>query len=165
MGSRGPQPKPTYLRLLENNPSGKPFNPDEVKVPLVKTLKPPGWFTPDKTKIWEEVCDELAAMKGLSSVVYQLLVLYVDTLCENKRLIQKMQGAKDSVYPTKYGLDENGKKVPIKLSSVPWYNQLIAQKKLALVFATHFGMTPSARARIVFLGSSADDGRDEDPFN
>lgn len=29
MGKRGPKPKPSYLRLLEGNPSGRPINLDE----------------------------------------------------------------------------------------------------------------------------------------
>lgn len=29
MGKRGPKPKPSYLRLLEGNPSGRPINFDE----------------------------------------------------------------------------------------------------------------------------------------
>lgn len=29
MGKRGPKPKPTYLRLLEGNPSGRPIPTDE----------------------------------------------------------------------------------------------------------------------------------------
>lgn len=162
MGSRGPQPKPSYLRLLEGNPSGRPFNPNEAKVPLVKALPCPPWFNVPRQHLWAEVCHELSSMGGLTSADYQMLVLYVDTLAETERLMKKMQELPDSVMPVQ-GYDKDGKPITKGVKSLAWYSQLMNQKRLALVFATHFGQTPSARARIVFLGNGGDAGN-PDPF-
>jgi len=38
---RGPPPKPTYLRILEGNPSKRPLNRNEPQPPPVETLDPP----------------------------------------------------------------------------------------------------------------------------
>jgi len=166
MGARGPQPKPSYLRLLEGNPSGRPFNPAEAKVPVVKEIPCPAWFNQARQYLWTAVCRELASMGGLSTVDYQMLVLYVDTLTECERLMQKFQ-TYDSVAPVRCAgpLDEDGKPTEITkgIKALPWYAQLMQQKTLALRFASHFGQTPSARARIVFLGNGTD-ANPKDPF-
>lgn len=86
-----------------------------------------------------------------------MLVLDVDTVAETQRLMQEMQDMPDSVIPIK---GEDGRLKSIK--SIPHYHQLVAQKSLALRFASHFGQTPSARARIVFLGE--DGAIEDDPF-
>ena len=161
MGARGPQPKPSYLRLLEGNPSGRAFNPAEAKVPLTKNLPCPEWFDQVRQYKWSEVCHELASMGGLSQVDYQMLVLYVDTLADTERLMKKCLGLPDSVTPI-IGYNKEGKEVTKGVKGLAWHSQLQNQKRLALLFATHFGQTPSARARIVFLGSM--DGNKEDPF-
>ncbi len=154
MGARGPQPKPTYLRQLEGNPSGKPFNPAEAKVPTVLELTPPSWFDLAKRRKWNEVCAELAVMGGLSSVDYQMLTLYVDTLSELERIMKKMQEVGETSYSIR-GVE--------KTSSS--FQQAVTLKTLALRFAQVFGMTPSARARIVFLGSGGGEEKpDNDPF-
>lgn len=177
MGARGPQPKPSYLRLLEGNPSGRPFNPSEAKVPVVTTLEPPAWFSADRKAIFNDVCRELSAMGGLSTVDYQMLVLYADTIFQTKQLILRTQAIDNATTLSpkyEYVKDENGnvvrnpdgtpKQQAVAMKPNPWFNQLVTQKKLALLFATHFGMTPSARARIVFLGNGGNDP-DKDPFD
>lgn len=162
MGARGPQPKPSYLRVVEGNPGGRPFNPLEAKVPLVKELPCPAWFNAPRQRLWKAVCHELASMGGLSSADYQMLVLYVDTLAETERLMQKMQELPDSVMKVR-GYDKEGKPFVKGVRSLAWYPQLLNQKRMALIFATHFGQTPSARARIVTLGNNGDAAKD-DPF-
>lgn len=177
MGARGPQPKPSYLRLLEANPSGRPFNPSEASVPLSQTLEPPAFFSAARKTIWAAVCKELAAMGGLSSVDYEMLVLYVDTLFMARQLILRTQAIENNTTlnpKMEYVRDEKGnilknpdgslRQEAVAMKPNPWFNQLVTQKKLALLFASHFGMTPSARARIVFLGNSGNDP-DRDPFD
>ena len=41
---RGPPPKPTYLRILEGNPSKRPLNRNEPQPPPVETLDPPDYL-------------------------------------------------------------------------------------------------------------------------
>jgi P27 family predicted phage terminase small subunit len=157
MGERGPKPKPTFLRILEGNPGKHPMPPGEPQAPRVSSLPVPEWFDEDRAALWADVTHELALMNGLSRVDYQILVMYVDTIAECHRLSKKLIALKDSVM--KYGPE--GKKRNIK--SIPYFHQLVAQKQLALKFAAQFGMTPSARARIVVLGDAK---REEiDPFD
>lgn len=160
MGERGFAAKPTHLRVLEGNPGKRPFNPVEAKVPLVKKLPVPEYFDAERRRIWNEVCDELANMNGLSSVDYQMILLYVDSVADCQRLIKKMIELQDSIVPV---IGKDGKPRGVKTS--PYFSQLIAQKTVALRFANHFGMTPSARARIVFLGNAGgENDRVKDPF-
>lgn len=170
MGARGPQPKPTYLRVLEGNPGKRPFNPHEAQVPIAQTLPPPRGFTEAKITIWNEVCEDLAAMRGLSKVDRKMLALYVDTLYECERLIEKINSCPDSVIPV-YGRErelnpKTGKmeRVAIGMKTLPYTQQLRSQKEIALKFAMHFGMTPASRAKIVFLGNGGKP-TEADPFD
>lgn len=169
MGLRGSAPQPTALRKLNGNPGKRPFNPNEPKVRLVDKLDPPADFSERKKHVWFEVTRELAAMRGLSPADYQMLVLYVDTLAECQRLIQKINSFDDSVIPvmSPTKVDKNGDPLIIGMKTLPYTQQLKAQKELALRFAMHFGMTPSARSKIVFIGTlgGTGTGNIEDPFD
>ena len=160
MGLRGPKPKPTYMRLIDGNPSGKPLPKNEPHPDKVTALAPPKWFDARRITIWDEICAELAAMNGLTRCDRQMLVLYVDTLAEAERLAIKLQDATDSVCPIK-----NYKGEVVGVKTLPWVHQLKAQKEIALKFAGHFGMTPSARSRVVFLGASGLPSFEDDPFD
>lgn len=173
MGKRGPKPKPTYLRVLEGNPSGRPIPNNEPSVPLMPDLPHPDWFDERRQKIWKEVCAELAAMRGLSFVDRQMLTLYVDTLAETQRLAIKMQFSSDSIMPVSQMSPqfdpETGKFLGMKkeiksVKSTPYVQQLIQLKNMALRFAAHFGMTPAARSRVVFLGNGGEVLDELDPF-
>lgn len=150
MGARGPQKKPTYLRILEGS-THKIKNPAEPLAPTVKALTPPEWFNPDRVRIWNEVCAELSVMNGLSKVDYQMLVLYVDTLSECERQMKIMQDLPNEII-------SDGERV----LRGKWSVSLLNHKKMALAFAAQFGQTPSARARIVQLGKDGDNNGD--PF-
>lgn len=161
MGDRGPKAKPTYLRILEGNPSRKPMPPGEPQVQPVAALPAPEWYDEPRIELWNDVTQELARMNALTRVDYQMLAMYVDTIAECHRLSKKMIALKDSVM--KYGPEDKEGKGKRNIKSVPYFHQLIAQKQLALKFAAQFGMTPSARARIVILPNG---NREEvDPFD
>lgn len=155
MGDRGPKAKPTYLRILEGNPSRKPLPPGEPQAQTVTALPAPDWYDEARIDLWNDVTQELARMNALTRVDYQVLVMYIDTIAECHRLSKKMIALKDSVM--KYGTEKKN------IKSVPYFHQLIAQKQLALKFAAQFGMTPSARARIVILPNG--NKEEVDPFD
>lgn len=159
MGKRGPQPKPTHLRLLECNPSGRALPNREPEVPKALKVPAPWKFQGDRLTIWNEVCEQLAAMKGLSPVDTKMLALYVDTLFRLDRVAEQLDEFATNTMSIKgpTGLAQNAK-------TIPQFNQWITLSTQALRLAQNFGMTPSARARIVFFGSATGDPKD-DPFD
>lgn len=163
MGKRGPAPKPHYLKMLHGTLNVSRDNPSPPPVPIDDSLQPPDWFDADRVNIWTSVCSELAAMKGLTRCDYQMLVMYVDSIAECHRLMKKMMALQDSVMVPKT-VDKNGKEYKKTPKQVPYYPQLLQQKQMALRFAVHFGMTPSARARIVFLPKDGEGEGENDPF-
>lgn len=173
MGSRGPKPKPNYLRIFEGNPSGRPLR-NELPAPKTDSLPCPEWLDERAAKIWHEVCAELAAMGGLSFCDRQQLALYVETLADCQRLAQKLIQMGDTVIPTKSEVPEFDQttgafiRMVTKVTGIksnPYFAQLQSQKRLALSYAGQFGSTPAARNRVTFLSNGAEVLTNDDPFD
>lgn len=161
MGKRGPQAKPTHLRLLEGVPGHRPLNDREPQVPTVQELPPPQGFEGLRAEIWKEVTSDLATMKGLSPVDTRMLMSYVDVLYR-LILVGKQLDLVSSYSATL--TDLHGR--PRSTKTLPEFQQYLQLTAQALKMAQNFGMTPSARARIVFFGNGGGK-RDEDidPFD
>jgi phage terminase small subunit len=54
MGRRGPQPRPTALKVLRGNPGRRPLNPTEPKPQPLESIEPPAWRTAEAAAIWRE---------------------------------------------------------------------------------------------------------------
>ena len=63
---RGPPPKPTYLRILEGNPSKRPLNRNEPQPPPVETLDPPDYLGGHAATEWCRIVPGLSAMRLLT---------------------------------------------------------------------------------------------------
>lgn len=61
MGQRGPQPKPTHLRVLEGETRPSRLNAAEPQ-PLNRAARPPEWLSDAGRVEWDRVLPELRAM-------------------------------------------------------------------------------------------------------
>ena len=160
MGKTGPIGKPTHIRELENNASRRPLNSREPEVPHVTYIDPPAYFFGEQLSIWYEVNAELAILRGLSPVDRKMLELYVDTLVK-LRFVGRQLKDLGTFTMTLKGADGQSRSA----KTVPQFQQYMALSQQALRLAQNFGMTPAARARIVFFGAGEDgEKRDKDPF-
>lgn len=129
-------------------------------VSTVVALDPPADFDAERVAIWKEVTGELALMKGLSPVDRKPLAMYVDVLYRLLKVGQQLNSFGSNTMSVK---SKDGKTV-IGAKTLPQFHQYMALTSQALRFAQNFGMTPSARARIVFFGAGAQDDPNPDPF-
>ena len=160
MGKKGPIGKPTHIRELENNASRRPLNDREPEVPHVTYIDPPAYFFGEHLSIWYEVNAELAILRGLSPVDRKMLELYVDTLVK-LRFVGRQLKDLGTFTMTLKGADGQSRSA----KTVPQFQQYMTLSQQALRLAQNFGMTPAARARIVFFGKGEDgESRDKDPF-
>ena len=149
---KGRKPKPTELKLIEGNPGKRPLPENEPK-PEPIAPKCPTWLHKDAKKEWKRIAPQLEKLGLLTQVDMAALAGYCESWAQYKRSIEFIH-KHGEVYPIK---DDEGR---VKyLQQVPQVS--IANKALQQVraFCAEFGLTPSARGRMVVPG--ADDKEDE----
>lgn len=159
MGLRGPPPKPTALRKLDGNPSGRPLNPYEPKPRILPSYEPPAELSQDGRRVWDALTKELVPLGLLTTIDLEPFYRYVKFVCEYREMDDKIKG----VYVISIK-DENGKvKYMMANPYVSMRNQLALQLSR---LEAQFGMTPSARARMIGLvrGDTPPAGDDDDPY-
>lgn len=145
MGSRGPAPKPTALKVLEGNPGKRALNVNE---PRVDTRKPtcPKWMKGEARKEWERLAKELHAAGLLTYVDRAAMVAYCQAWGRYVDA-EKVVGEKGMVLKTSNG----------NLIQNPYLNIANRAARDVLTLAREFGMTPSARSRIQTGGKDDDE--------
>jgi len=140
----GPKPRPTALKVIEGNPGKRPIHGNEPE-PISEIPDPPDELNDDAKTEWARVCDELYRVGLLSRIDRSALAAYCQAF---GRWMQAERGIRDmAVDPKTMGgiIVENsaGNLAPNPLVG-------IAHKAMhdMMRYAEHFGMTPSARARL-----------------
>lgn len=161
MGARGFPPKPTALRILEGNPSRKPFNVKEPKPKVLQNLEPPEEFTDLQKKIWNSITTEMVRIGLVTEIDYYVVHRYCVFAAEFIETSRRIT-PENSVIPHR---GEDGK---IRYIT---YNPLISMRNEASRqmgrLEQSLGISPSARSRIVIgLRDRLENGidEDEDPY-
>lgn len=157
MGRRGPAPKPTNLKLIQGNPGKRAINKDEPR-PTPIAPRCPTWLDPEAKREWKRVAPELEKLGLLTAVDGTALMAYCQACA---RLTHAERAIKDYV-------KENKKLTMTYINNGGGANEVpipeirIAREAALLVktFCVEFGLTPSARGRMLLPGSKGE----EDPF-
>ncbi len=109
MGSRGPLPKPTALKIAAGNPGRRTLN-DREPVPPTGQIKPPRCLglSESALKIWRELAPTLVRMKTLTTADAVLFGRYCELLARWLVLKEflRLNEAAGTTYPIK---DDAGK--------------------------------------------------------
>ena len=148
MATRGRKPKPTAMKLLEGNPGKRPLNEREP-VPPKGNIKCPDWLLPEAKKEWKRLAPSLEALGVLTLVDLTAFEGYCQAYARWKEAEE---------FITQHGAmvrTPNG-----YLQQVPQVSIAQTNMKIMLRFCEQFGLTPSARSRII-AGEGAVDPADE----
>lgn len=148
---RGAKPTPTSIKLLMDNPSRRPVNPNEPK-PRSRKPGPPKFLSEDAAEEWQRIAEELDALGLLSGLDRAALGAYCQAYgrwAQAERALAKMTNQADGL-------------IIKTISGNMIQNPLVGVANKAMSdmmrYAAEFGMTPSARSRI-----SASEHDDRDP--
>lgn len=151
----GPRPTPTYLKLLRGNPGkqalpkNEPQPPREAEVP-----EPPPFLVGFASDEWWRVAPALHVMGLLTRVDIVPLAAYCDAYARWRLALETLAriGEKDTVTSGLIVRGSYGSAMPNPLVA-------IARKAASdmVRYASEFGFTPAARARIA-AGPFADPG-------
>lgn len=136
MGSRGPAPEPSAIRLIKGNPSKKPINRAEPR-PDAVIPDCPGHLDKRAKQEWATLCPILSRMRVLTEADYMALA----NLCQEWSTMVQCQMQINEV-----GMLVEGP------SGQPIQNPLMRTVKDCMANITllgrEFGLTPSSRGRI-----------------
>lgn len=144
MGRRGPQPKPTPLKLLRGNPGKRKLNKAE---PRVRPEAPP--MPPDlcdlAVEAWERLVPQLAELRIIGRIDADALRLWCETwaLWRRARDLIEEQG-----FTTSY-TDVDGTE---RITARPEVNMERRYYRDLLTFGRDFGLTPSSRSGLKVAG-------------
>lgn len=148
MAQRGRKPKPTALKALEGNLGGRPLNANEPK-PVKKAPRCPAWIEEEAKKEWKRMGRVLEQMGLLTEMDMTAFAGYCQAYARWKEAEE---------FITQHGTmirTPNG-----YLQQVPQVSIAQTSLKIMLKFCEQFGLTPSARSRIV-AGENSSDLTDE----
>lgn len=154
MGLRGPQPKPTALKLIAGNPGKRSLNLADGVNPRVEIPAPPKHLGAAARKEWKRITpilEELGLISGLDVAALSLYcqsygrLIELETAFNAKVATQVDGGAQlhDAVLATSIGVTPSGYQQQSVLV------QLIrSHREEVNRYLGHFGLSPAARARV-----------------
>ena len=145
MATRGRKPKPTALKILEGNPGKRPINGSEP-VPPKGGLKCPTWLLPEAKKEWKRLAASLEAMGVLTMVDLTAFAGYCQAYARWKEA-EEFISRHGTIVKTPSGYWQQVPQVSIAQTYL----------KIMHKFCEQFGLTPSARSRIIAEKASEND--------
>lgn len=161
MGFRGPAPKPSVVRELEGNPSGRPLNAYEPRPNLISSIEPPEHLSQEGKNVWKALSQELIRIGLLSTIDIEAFSRYINYLLEYR----DCQKAIDGKYIITY---KNPDGSPKYFQQNPYISLRNAAASNMLKLEREFGMTPAARVRMIALVNGNEGGNgggsNSDPY-
>jgi P27 family predicted phage terminase small subunit len=155
----GRPPKPTALKALQGNPGKRPLNKREPKSSVL-TSEPPPWLDEYAKEAWEQISPLLVGMRVLTEADAPALCLLVKAWSDWRTadaVIQR-EGTSFEVKEWDRGAEEF---VVVSIRRRPEVAERADAWRRVRLALTDFGMTPSARSRVV----TADEGDPEDELD
>lgn len=148
MAIRGRKPKPTALKVLEGNPGHRPLN---QKDRLAKGKLPdcPDWLEDDAKEEWERLGGVLAEMGMLNETDRAAFAGYCQAYARWKAA-EKFITQHGDMFRTPSGY----------IQQVPQVSIAQTNLKIMLKFCEQFGLTPSARSRLIGADNDEENAAD-----
>lgn len=137
MATRGRKPTPTAIKELEGNPGKRPLNEKEPK-PAKKAPSCPKWLEPEAKKEWRRLSKQLEQLGVLTELDMASFAAYCQAYARYKEA-EEFITQHGSIVKTPSGYWQQ----------VPQVAQAQTYSKIMLRLAEQFGLTPSARSRII----------------
>ena len=137
MAQRGRKPKPTAVKVLEGNPGKRSLNTAEPK-PEKKAPRCPSWLEDEAKKEWKRMSKQLEQLGILTEIDMAAFAGYCQAYARWKEA-EEFISQHGTMVRTPNGY----------LQQVPQVSIAQTNMKIMLKFCEQFGLTPSARSRIV----------------
>lgn len=148
MGLRGPAPKPQALKDLAGNPGGRKPLPDPPILPA--HVEKPQFSSPEAAQVWDSLVAMLTAGRLVGSVDAFALERYSVLFAEWRKAMTLVQTKGSDYVETDEVVVKGKRKVRVvKAFELPWAKRLRDLNQQLVRIEAQFGMSPSARTRII----------------
>ncbi len=138
MATRGRKPKPTAVKVLEGNPGKRQLNQNELQIAQKKPPVCPDWLEEEAKVEWKRLAKNLFELGILTDLDVAAFASYCQAYARWKEA-EEFITQHGSIVKTKTGYWQQ----------VPQVSIAHANQKIMMQAAAEFGLTPSARARII----------------
>jgi len=145
MGITGPKPKPTALKVLQGNPGKRALPKGEPKPDAERLPSAPRWLSDEARREWKRIAPRLHRLGLLTELDGLALAMLCETLAQYvaaKEIVEREGLLAVSDKGNSYQNPATGLMTQARGELLKW--------------AREFGMTPSARSRIVVDTESAE---------
>lgn len=137
MAVRGRKPKPTAIKVLEGNPGKRNLNTLEPK-PIAKAPRCPAWLEDEAKKEWKRIAKQLENLGILTEIDMTSFAAYCQAYARWKEA-EEFISQHGTIVKTPSGYWQQVPQVSIAQTYLKLMNKCCEQ----------FGLTPSARSRII----------------
>ena len=134
----GRKSKPNIVKLLENNPGGRPL-PEEIKLEG-EAGSAPEWFNEDQREAWDDIT-AAAPPDLLKAADRNLLVIYCQAVGEHKEASLRLEAEGYIVEAVRGGTKRND-----------WVAVKNRAAEIMLKAGSEMGFTPASRSKVVSQG-------------
>lgn len=134
MGERGPQPKPTPLKVLQGTRKSR-INANEPKPAAPRTPSAPATLSPVARKVWKRLANDLWRKGVLTEWDVDEFAVYCEAVATHRKATTEMQDQELIVDSDRGARIRNPLLIVIK-----------DQAEIILKYSRQFGLTPSARS-------------------
>ena len=130
MAQRGRKPKPTALKVLEGNPGKRPLNGAEP-APAHKAPRCPSWLEAEAKREWKRmgrILEQMGLLTEMDMAAFAGWKEAEEFISQHGTMVRTPNGY---------------------LQQVPQVSIAQTNMKIMLRFCEQFGLTPSARSRII----------------
>lgn len=177
--SRGRKPTPTHLKIISGNPGKRPLPENEPKPKRIRKLPPaPGHISEGARQVWDKVVKELDDISILTSIDVFAVEILCEALADHRAAGDQIEAAKEEYAAAKaeqvncdWSADGRYYRTQNKSGGFMWRAHPAvglrsdADRRMR-AWCAEFGLTPSARTRLVVGtgGSQAQENEDDEFF-
>jgi P27 family predicted phage terminase small subunit len=154
MGARGPQPKPTALKLIAGNPGKRPINLADGVNPEVVVPDAPKHLSAEARKEWRRVTVELVELGLISRIDRAALALYCQSWGHMVLLEESLNGRMAAELARDDGIKPDPARAFYFVTDKGYQAQTVTVQMINTLrdqvhkYLKAFGMDPSSRARV-----------------
>ncbi|MBC9001276.1 phage terminase small subunit P27 family [Micromonospora aurantiaca (nom. illeg.)] len=146
MGSRGPKPAPTALKLVRGTRADRVNTDEPVPSPAAREIEPPAWLGDEAVEIWEEYAPDLIRKGVLTAWDVEAFAVTCDAAARRRKAAAALAAEGEVVQLPVF--DKNGKQTGHRVTRNPWTVVLGQADRQLQSWAARFGLTPSDRAQL-----------------
>lgn len=149
LGKRGPQPKPTVLKVLEGNPGKRKLNQSEPTPPKAMSVpRPPKRLLPAARAEWKRLAPMLVTLGVVTEADWpaftELCQCYAYYLAVDERITQEGSAGAYKTQTTDSGYEMKHPLLSIRQQHLDAWRRALAD----------FGLTPASRSHIIGIESA-----------